>query len=128
MLAVSASLISGCYKCTDVTALNNQTGPKKDACRYSQVAFYASSGYYSGIPISKIDVTVNGNAVGTINYIYPNGPGNCSAQGIAKYQFVKGSKVDWNTIVYLANGATPVNSGTVSPSSALDCIKVNVTQ
>ena len=59
------------------------------------------------------------------NYLI--GPGNCSASGTVKYSFPDGKSIDWNTTVYLANGATIFDSGSVSPSRSLECIKVNVT-
>lgn len=117
--------------CTDDKALNKnyEASVNDGSCRYSNVTFYASAGFYSGIPITKIDVTVGGNAIGSIpGTYYPSGPGNCSAQGTISFQFDNSNKIDWNTTVYLASGATIFGSGQVSPSSVSDCIKVNVTK
>jgi hypothetical protein len=128
---ISSSLFSSCKRgCTDTKALNVDVLAVVDdgTCTYSRVAFYASAGFFNGIPVTKIDVNVNGNFIGAINTVYPNGPGNCSASGTVQYQFQNGRKVDWNTTVYLSNGATLVGSGEVSPSSVSDCIKVNVTR
>lgn len=97
-------------------------------CTYSKVTFYAKYGFYSGIPITSIEVSVNGNTVGTINAVYPNGPGNCEAVGTVPYSFTDGSIKDWNTVVHLANGATVFGSGTCSPAAGIECVKVNVTQ
>lgn len=117
--------------CTDPKALNRDYDAyvNDGSCKYSVVTFYSSAGFYNGIPITKIDVTINSSALGTIpGTFYPSGPGNCSAQGTVPFQFESGDKVDWNTTVYLASGATLFGSGQVSPSSGSDCIKVNVTR
>lgn len=130
-----ASLITSCEKkkgCTDANALNRDYDAivNDGSCRFSNVTFYANAGFFNGIPITKIDVTVNGNGVGSIlgGSYYPSGPGNCVAQGTVAYQFINGNKIDWNTTVYLASGATLFGSGQVLPSSVSDCIKVNVTR
>lgn len=116
--------------CTDSTALNRDFSADKDdgSCRYSRVTFYAQYPAYSGIPINRIEVSVNGNSIGAINAIYPNGPGNCSAQGTVSYLFTNGASADWNTVVFLANGGTVLGSGSISPSSVSECIRVNVTR
>lgn len=116
--------------CTDPNALNRDyTAEVNDgSCVYSNVTFYASAGLFNGIPVTRIDVAINGDNIGTIQTTYPNAPGNCSAQGTVSYRFQNGDKVDWNTTVYLASGATLFGSGQVSPSSVSDCIKVNVTR
>lgn len=126
-------LFSSCQKkkgCTDPNALNQDIVAEVNdgSCKYSNATFYASAGFFNGIPIVKIDVTVNGRDIGTISAIYSSAPGNCSAQGTVAYQFSDGNKIDWNTTVYLASGATVSGSGQVSPSSVSDCIKVNVTR
>lgn len=131
-ILLSLGLVS-CKKergCTDTNALNKDYNAEENdgSCQYSTAVFYASAGYYSGIAISKIDVTVNNESIGSIFGIYPNGPGNCSAQGTVSFQFPNGNKVDWNTTVYLSNGAVIFGSGQASPSSVSNCIKVNVTR
>jgi len=115
--------------CTDIKALNrNYDADVNDgSCTYSTATFYASAGFYSGVPITGIDVIVNGNVIGTISSIYPSGPGNCSAFGTIPYTFQNGNKLDWNTIVRLSSGAVVYGSGQVEPSSLFSCIKVNVT-
>lgn len=116
--------------CTDSKALNQdfQADVNDGSCKYSTVTFYAKFGFFNGIPISSIDVSVNGGNIGAITATYPNGPGNCSASGTVKYDFGSGDSIDWNTVVFLANGASIFNSGSISPSSFQECIRVNVTQ
>jgi hypothetical protein len=129
----SFATIMSCKKkrgCTDSKSLNFDVDADKNdgSCRYSKVTFYAKYGAYSGIPIMSIDVTVDGNMIGSINAVYPNGPGNCAAQGTVPFTFGSGKTSDWNTVVNLANGAKIFGSGSVTPTSLQDCIKVNVTQ
>lgn len=129
-LLTSCDLFTKKKGCTDIYALNKDFSAEENdgSCRYSKVTFYASIGFLNGIPIQKIDVSINQNFVGSITSVYPNGPGNCSASGTVEYQFLNGNKVDWNTVIHLSNGGTVFSSGQVSPSSILDCIKVNVTR
>ncbi len=133
LLSLSALLMVSCSKkkgCTDISARNHSFEAEVDngSCVYSAATFYASSGYYAGIPIMKIDVTVDGNAIGSITSVYPAGPGNCSAQGTLSYTFESGQKIDWNATVHLANGGVIFGSGQAAPSSVQDCIKINVTR
>jgi len=119
--------ISGC---TDSKALNQDSGASENdgSCRYSEVTFYSKFGYFNGIPINKIVISVEDSEIGVISgTIYPNGPGNCSAPGNVKYTFNNGNTVDWNTTVYLANGSTLYGSGNILPGKFSECIKVNVT-
>ncbi len=134
MIAIAVSLLfSSCQKkkgCTDPNALNRDLVAEVNdgSCKYSNATFYASAVFFNGIPIVKIDVIVNGQNIGSIAGAYSSAPGNCSAQGTVAYQFLDGNKIDWNTTIYLASGATVSGSGQVSPSSVSDCIKVNVTR
>lgn len=116
--------------CTDSMSLNYNSNATEDngSCLYSAATLYANSGYFSGIPIMQIDVTIDGDYAGSLNVVYPSGPGNCSALGTLNYQFTDGRSVDWNTIVYLANGGTIFGSGTMSPNRNSECIKINVTR
>lgn len=131
--SLSVVLVSSCSKkkgCTDISARNHSFEAEEDngSCVYSAATFYASSGYYAGIPIMKIDVTVDGNTIGSITSVYPGGPGNCSAQGTLSYTFESGKKVDWNATVHLASGGIIFGSGQAVPLSSQDCIKINVTR
>ena len=137
MLSLALLLVVGtasCKKpvhgCTDMNALNyNSAAQDNDgSCQYSQLTFYAMYGYYNGIPISSIDVSVNGTMIGTINTVYPTAPGNCYAQGTVAYAFSTDAAYNWNTVVHLLNGAQVYGSGSVSPMGGVSCIKVNVTQ
>lgn len=116
--------------CMEMNALNfDATADTNDgSCKFSNITFYASFNYYLGVPISSIDVSVNNNMIGTINAIYPTGPGNCGAQGTASYGFSSNTTYDWNTVVHLVDGNTVYGSGTVSPMAGVSCVKVNVTR
>ncbi|OFX18541.1 MAG: hypothetical protein A2033_02445 [Bacteroidetes bacterium GWA2_31_9] len=123
-------LLYACKKgCTDSNATNYDYDAKKDdkSCEYSIVTFYAKYSYYNSIPITKVDISVDGNMIGSATAFFPNGPGNCSATGTVSYNFQSGKSVDWNSTIYLSSGATLLGSGTVSPNSSLECIKVCVT-
>ncbi|UTW62212.1 hypothetical protein KFE98_19750 [bacterium SCSIO 12741] len=115
--------------CTDSKAVNYdyEAHENDGSCEYSNVVFYAQYGYFSGVPVTRIEVNVEGNIVGAISATYPNGPGNCSAVGTVNYKFNDGESVDWSAIVYLANGASLVQNGVVSPNRN-ECIVVNVTR
>jgi hypothetical protein len=126
-------IFTSCNKtkgCMDMNALNFDASAEQDngSCKFSAITFYASFGYYNGVPINSIDVSVNGNTIGTINAIYPTGPGNCGAQGTVPYSFSNNSSYDWNTVVHLADGQTVFGSGTISPMAGVPCVKVNVTR
>lgn len=114
--------------CTDSKALNHDFIAEKDdgSCYYSRVTFYSKWGSFNGINIAKVDVSVDGNFMGTITKVFPNGPGNCSSQGNVAYEFNSGERVDWNATITLVNGASLVSGGTVSPSRSSECLKVNV--
>ena len=130
---IALIFFTGCVEegCTDPNALNTDFTADEDdgSCIYSRVGFYASAGFFNGIAISRVDVSINGNNIGTTSGIfYPGGPGNCSAPGTVPYQFENGRSVDWNATVFLVSGATIFTSGQVSPSSVSECIRVNMTQ
>lgn len=131
-IAISLLFFVSCGKgCTDAKALNTDFSAEKNdgSCEYSKVGFYASEGFFSGIPIVKVDVSVDGNNIVTTNgTFYQNGPGNCSASGTIAYQFESGNSVDWNATVFLLSGATIFTSGQISPSSVHECIRVNMTR
>ncbi|MDR1737323.1 MAG: hypothetical protein LBR66_00675 [Candidatus Symbiothrix sp.] len=116
--------------CMDRNSLEYNAAATVDdgSCRYSKVTFYARYSAFNNIPIMRIDLSVDGETIGSIQTTYPNGPGNCSAVGTVLYEFQNSKTVDWNTIVYLASGAVVYGSGTVSPSRYSECIKINVTQ
>lgn len=131
-LAFSCLAVNCKKGCTDNNALNTDFDANKDdgSCRYSSVTFYASASYYNGIPVNKIDITINGSNVGVIpgGTVYFSPPGNCISPGTVAYQFINGNKIDWNSSAYLASGAVIYASGQLSPSSASECIKINVTR
>ena len=116
--------------CMDMNSLNyNAAAEESDgSCKFSTATFYARYGYYNGIPITSIDVNVNGSAVGTITSIYPTAPGNCGAQGTVGFGLAGSKSAAWNTVVHLANGATVFGSGTTAALAGVECVKVNVTQ
>lgn len=116
--------------CTDSNALNHNFEAEENdgSCTYSMVTFYAKYGYFGAIPIQKIEVSVDGNDIGSITSTYPNGPGNCSATGTLRFEFQSDRTIDWNSTVYLANGAIVYGSGNTSPNRYQECIKVNITK
>ena len=120
-------LVGGCI---DRDALNYSYNADVDdgSCQYSNVVFYARYGYYTGIPITQIDVTVNGDYKGSLAATYPTAPSNCYAPGTVQYEIQDGEDVNWNVIITLANGASFTTGGTTRPSAFNECIKVNVTK
>jgi len=128
---ISLLVLQSCEEgCTDTDALNEDFDAYKDdgSCEYTQATFYAKWSSFQGVPITQVDVAVEGSNIGTITTVYPQGPGNCSATGTVTYQFETGGSVDWNATMFLANGAVLYQSGSVSSSSFTECKKINVTQ
>lgn len=117
--------------CTDNSSLNYSSLADSDdgSCTYSKATFYAKYSTFLGIPITRIDITINGESIGSINggFTWPNGPGNCSSTGTVSYQFTNSNTVDWNATIYLANGNLLSSSGIKSPSRFSECLKINVT-
>ncbi|GAA4277733.1 hypothetical protein [Aquimarina mytili] len=126
---LSEEQVSGC---NDSNALNfNSNADENDgSCTYSKITFYARFNSFNGIPITKIEILVNGEIIGSINngFIWTNAPGNCSATGTVSYKFSDGNTIDWNTNMFLANGQLISSSGTKSPNKSSECIKINVTR
>jgi hypothetical protein len=132
MILLCGMSLSACFKkpgCTEPRALNYDYNANENdgSCSFTTATFYAKYGYYSGIPINKIDVSIDGSYIGSISSVYPSGPGNCSATGTVAYELLDSDAHDWNTTVLLANGAMIYGSGTVSAASSMDCKKINVT-
>ncbi|MBR9919789.1 MAG: hypothetical protein GYB31_03055 [Bacteroidetes bacterium] len=132
LLLLSTFMLTSCFEepgCTDPAALNYEYDATENdgSCQYSDITFYSKYGYYAGVPISKIDVIVEGSSIGAVTAVYPNGPGNCSAQGNILYSISAGETVNWNAEITLVTGAVFFASGgSVKPSSSQECIKVNV--
>ena len=121
LLVASTLLFGSCEEgCTDTSALNTDFSATSDdgSCVYSNVVFYGSQ----ISPCPPVVVQVNGSTVGQISAFYPTGPGNCSVPGVANYSFQNGDKIDY----VATDGCGFIFSGTVSPSSVSDCIKVRV--
>ncbi len=114
--------LSSCHTkgCTDSKAINQKFDADENdgSCKYSKAIFYGSQ----ISPFPPVTVNVNGSSIGTINAFYPSGPGNCSVPGVATYQFVNGSKIDWVAI----DAVGTIFSGTLDPSSVSECLKVRV--
>lgn len=133
LISILAFSIFSCEKekgCMDNSALNFDGFAEKEdgTCKFSRVSFFASAGFFNGIPITKIELELDGNYLGNISSIYPNGPGNCSATGTLSYEFQNGDSREWNSKVYLVSGAIIFGSGRISPSRTQECIRTNVTR
>lgn len=119
------------YGCLDKESLNfNQLADTSDnSCKYSKITFYAKYNLFQNIPINKIDITINGEFIGSITngFIWPNGPGNCSSTGTVQFEFTNPNSIDWNATLFLANGQTLSTGGSKSPNRFSECIKTNVT-
>ncbi len=114
--------------CTEERALNFDYSAEENdgSCVFSKVTFYKKYQYFNNVLITNINLSVNGNDLGSLSIFYPNGPGNCSSNGTIPYQFLNGESIEWNTVISLYNGNIIYGSGTVSPNS-VECLKVNIT-
>lgn len=124
---------SSCKKgCTSQNAVNKTTMASREdgTCRYSTATFYASAGAFNGVPITRIDVYINGLLKGSMpgSIFYPAGLPNCFAQGTVSYTFPNGNGVSWTATVFLANNAVVTTEGQVAPLASTDCLLVNVTR
>lgn len=133
LLGFLCILMNACEKpkgCTNAFALNYDFEAEHDngLCTFTAVTFYQQFGFFNGIPLTKCEVFVDGNLIGSTSAFYNNGVGNCSALGTVQYQFKTDKKLDWNSKNYLQNGTILLGSGTIQPSRGTDCLKVNVTQ
>ena len=130
-LVLLAITFSSCHKthgCTDMSATNfDASADVNSGCTFSTVTFYGQYTSYNGIPISRVDVAVDGVSLGNLTSVYPSGPGNCSAPGTLPYTFTNNKSIDWNSTVTLASGQIIYGSGTIAPTTET-CMKVNVTQ
>ncbi len=119
------------YGCTDEKSLtfDSMADTDDDSCIYSDLTLYARYNFFQNIPITNIDISIDGEYIGSIanGFIWPNGPGNCSSTGTVQYQFQNSESIDWNATIFLANGQTISSSGTKSPNRSIECIKISVT-
>ena len=112
---------TGCKPgCTDVAALNHEFDAEKEdgSCIYSNAVFFGTT----PARCPPVTVQVDGNSIGTIEAFYPNGPGNCSVPGVARFEFQSGESVDWVATDACGN----IASGVARPSSTQECIRVRV--
>ena len=114
----SCDLFSGTPAgCTDPFALNHDASAEEDdgSCRFSEVIFYKVP---DGPPV---EVSVDGQPVGTITAFYPDGPEACSAPGTPSYQLQDGLRHAWE------GASGPFRStGTVQANPSAACIQVRV--
>lgn len=103
--------------CTDSAALNRDFGAEEDdgSCQYSSVIFYKA------VPGPPVQVSVDGQPVGSIAAFYPSGPGNCSAPGSATYQLRDGRVRDWTGI-----SGPFISTGTIRADPFSACLRVRV--
>jgi hypothetical protein len=130
-IALLPFFIFGCeleQGCTDPNSLDYDAIAEEDdgSCTYSKGVFYARFLAFNGIPVEKIEVSIDGEFSGIVQGNWPNGPGNCSAQNTVHYQFTSGRTIDWNSKIFLANGNVLAQSGTAKPSRISECIKIAV--
>jgi hypothetical protein len=137
MLFALSLLLSSCEKgCKDFQALDQCDICLKDngKCEYSRVLFYSGVSNVPGsnVPISKIEMRINGEFIGEIN-LFPQfpesrGPGNCTASGFASFEFDSDrKKVDWEATIYpIFNAAPSKTFGAIEARSSQDCIQVDI--
>jgi len=121
-------LLFSCSKtwdgCTDHKATNFDEDAEKhdDSCVYTKLTFYADSSRFGGIPINSIEVTIDGESIGSFSKVYSSGgPSLCSADGTVSFDFVDAGNITWKSTIYLNNGTTNSATGIVGPTQLNNC-------
>lgn len=114
----------------DKYSINFDPSAEEDdgSCEYSTIVLYMKFSGFGGVPITSASVEVNGEDIGSATGFYLSDPPNCSSPGTVSYQLFSNNPVEWNAIVFLANGVKLIEHGIISPNPFEPCIKVNITK
>jgi len=128
ILTLATLVIASCSKdkegCNDRRASNYDENVVVDdgSCIFTKVSFYADSSEINGIPISEIEVTVNGAIIGTFNGYHLTGTDVCNATNTAVFETNGETSVDWSATVYQFGGTTVALSGSVTGIGTQGCV------
>tara|TARA_B100000809_G_C14731402_1_gene385148 strand:- start:83 stop:505 length:423 start_codon:yes stop_codon:yes gene_type:complete len=128
ILTLAALAITSCSKdkegCNDRRASNYDENVVVDngSCIFTTVTFYADSSHVEGIPISNIDVTVNGAIIGSFNGFFNDGNQVCGATNTAVFPTNGESLVAWSATIYQLGGTSVVSSGEYIGISNEGCV------
>lgn len=128
ILTVASLVITSCSKdkegCNDRRASNYDEKVIVDngTCIYTSVTFYADSSEYNGKTISNIQVTVDGDIVGSFNGHFTNGNQVCGATNTAVYNTTGETSVVWSAVIYQNGGTSVTTSGEYLGISNQTCV------
>jgi len=130
VLMLALPLLFSCSKnegCNDISAINydQEADFDDDSCVYSKVTFYADSSRFAGTPINLIEIEIDNVVIGSFAMVSKYPPTICENTGTTSYDFTKSGDKHWTAIIYLSNGSTTTNSGTISHVSSQDCILIS---
>jgi hypothetical protein len=123
-----ALVVTSCSKdkegCNDRRASNYDENVVIDdgSCIFTTVTFYADSSQVNGIPISSIDVTVNGAIIGSFNGFFNDGSQVCGATNTAVFPTNGESLVAWKATIYQLGGTYVENEGEYIGISNEGCV------
>ena len=111
----------------DPMAVNYDANAKKDGpCTYSSVTFYASSNTFTGVEVTKIEVTIMNDTIGVITNFNQPYPESCNEAGTIKYDFIGTVPQVWFARYYLASGGSVTRQEEIMPNPNEACIRVDI--
>ena len=127
ILTVACIAITSCSKdkegCNDRRASNYDEYAVVDngTCDFTTLTFYADSTHRNGFQISSIDVSVDGNSLGSFSGYHYIGEQVCGSDRSVIYKTQGETSVSWTATINLFGGGTTSTYGIVNTSVNQPC-------